>query len=290
MEDEIEKNAIDCWKQGSYDELVCRFASIAAAMEREKIPCVFVYPEAHRVAESIDNLLNLIRLDRQAEGLPASILIMTNGDTRRDFQEISAESIRIQKALLEFSKNNASSFSIQFTAQGFEILTSHLTVKKITGNFTYCQLGYFLFSTLGTNVRISYGISHDIQAARMNAVQAAKTSENTGTSCVINEEGKIIILQVKPGVPEVSGQKESDSILANKIGLSTITIQRIRSALQFLGTKDITNQDLADALQVTVANANRFLIALVNCGHAEVVDMKKSVSRGRPSRVYRVLL
>ena len=290
MEEQIEQNALRLWNEGKFDIVVCRFASMASVMERENIPYVFVYPEVHRVTETLEKLINHIRLDKQTEGLPASIMIMTNGSGDRDFQEINHDSIRIQKALLEFSKNNASSFSIQFMPQGFEILTSHLSIQKITGNFSYCQLGYFLFSTLGTNVHISYGIGHDILSARQNAIEAAKATEDTGASCIISEDGSLYVLQVKANVPGEPGQVESDALLASRTGLSSITIQRIRSAIQFLGTRDLTNQDLADALQVTVANANRFLIALVNHELAEVVDMKKSLSRGRHSRIYRLHL
>ena len=290
MESQIEKNALDIWREGRFDIIVCRFASVAEAMQRENIPYVYVYPEKHRIIDSFQNLLNHIRLEKQAEGLPASIMILMDGENRREFQEVSLESIRMQKALLEFSKNYASNFTIQFMSKGFEILTSYLTVQKITESFTCCQLGYYLFGTMGVNVRVAYGIGHDVNSARHNALQAAKASANTGTSCVVTGDGKIIPLQLKPSSKDANGQNDNNSRLAVKTGLSTVTIQRIRSALQFLGTTDITNQGLAEVLQVTVANANRFLNALVDSGHAEIVDTIKSMSKGRPSRVYRITL
>ena len=290
MEAQIEKNALEMWHQGKFDIIVCRFASMAEVMERENIPYVFVYPEKHCITDTLTNLLNHIRLVKQAEGLPVSIMIFADGENRREFHEVSQESIRMQKALLEFSKNYASNFSIQFMSKGFEILTSYLTAQKITEEFSCCQLAYYLFSTLGINVRIAYGIGHDINSARHNALQAGKASITTGTSCVVTGEGKMIPLQVKASRADTAGQKDSAAHLAVRTGLSTITIQRIRSALQFLGTNDITNQGLAEALQVTVANANRFLNALLDNGYAEIVDTKKSMSKGRPSRIYRISL
>ncbi|MCL1849216.1 MAG: hypothetical protein FWF83_06070 [Clostridiales bacterium] len=290
MEGQIENNARALWQSGAYDVIVCRFASMAEVMDHEGIPYVFVYPEKHRIEDGMNDLINHIRLDKQAEGLPASIMIVAENDNRREIQEVSQESIRMQKALLEFSKNHASSFAIQFMAKGFEILTSSLTIKKITDNFTCCQLGYYLFSTLGTNVRIAYGIGHDVNTARQNAMLAVKASANTGASCVVNGDGKVVPLQVKPTDMETGEESNKASNLAVKTGLSTVTIQRIRSAMQFLGTNDITNQGLAEVLQVTVANANRFLNALLDSGHAEIVDTKKSLSKGRPSRIYRISL
>jgi len=290
METQIEANAMALWNQGKFDVIVCRFANVASAMEREKVPYIFVWPERHRIIEALDNLWDRIRMNKRSEGLPASIMILPDGSNQKEFQEISHDSIRIQKALLEFSKHYASNFTIQYFAQGYEILTSHLTIQRITGNYTGCQLGYFLFSTQGINVRISYGIGNDVTTARQNALLARKATEDSGTSCVVTEEGQIIPLQIKAALTDAPGQSDSISDLASKAGLSLLTIRRIRSALQFLGTDEITNHDLADALQVTVANANRFLNALVNSGYAEIVGIKKSMSKGRPSRIYRIHL
>lgn len=290
MESQIEMNAMNLWNQGKFDVIVCRFANVASLMRRENIPYVFVWPERYRIIEALDNLLNRVRMHKQSEGLPASIMIIPNGSDLKEFQEISHDSIRIQKALLEFSRHYASNFTIQHFGQGYEILTSHMTIQRITGNFSGCQLGYFLFSTQGINVRIGYGIGQDVISARQNALQARKATEDSGTSCLVTENGQIISLQIKPAVSEVSGQKESAEDLASKAGLSLITIRRIRSALQFLGSDEITNHALAEALQVTVANANRFLNALVGSGNAEIVGMKKSMAKGRPSRIYRIQL
>ena len=286
----VEANTLELWRQGKFDFLVCRIAHMAALMESEGIPYAFVYPEKHRVAETLEKLINRIRLDRQADGLPASIMVSTNGDIRKEFHEISQESIRIQKALLEFSKNYSSNFTIQFMAQGYEILTSQMTVQKITGDFTTCQLGYFLFSTLGVSVRIGYGIGYDISSARQNAIQARKAAEDSGMSCIVTGDGNLIPLQVRPASRQAPGQADGTSFLVDRTGLSPVTIQRIRSALQFLGTSDVTNHGLAEALQVTVANANRFLNALIRSGNAEIVDTKRGMAKGRPSRIYRIRL
>ena len=68
--------------------------------------------------------------------------------------------------------------------------------------------------------------------------------------------------------------------------LSAPTIQRIASVSQLLGSAELTTQELASAMQVTVANANRFLNALVKSGQAHIATEKRSASKGRPRRVY----
>jgi len=290
LESRIEQNALDYWRRGKYDLLVCRIASVAEALDRENIPHIFIYPEKNRIGEAIDRLMNRIRLDKQREGLPASIMIVTAGNSRREYHEISYESIRIQKALLEFSKNHASNFTVQFISQGYEILTSHVTAQRITDDFSCCQLGYYLFSTLGISFHIGYGIGLDIAGARQNALIAVRAAIDSGLSCLVSEDGRAVPLQARPAALSAHGQGSGTSFLTNRTGLSPITLQRIRSALQFLGTQEVTNHELAEALQVTVANANRFLNSLLKSGHAEISDIKKSSTKGRPSRIYRIHL
>ena len=290
MEAQIEATAVDMWRKSQYDLIVCRFANVASLMEREHIPHIFIYPEKYRVLDILEDLIGQIHAGKQIEGLPASIVVFPVNTSQREFQEISEESIRIQKALLEFSKNYASHFTVQYLAQGYEILTSHFTIQQITGNFTGCHLSYYLFSTQGINARVGYGIGRDISGARHNAFAAKKAAETSGMSCVMTEDGHAAFLQIKPASPEAPCQYNSVINAAGKTGLSPSTVQRIRSALQFLRTDEITNHGLAEALQVTVANANRFLNVLVRSGNAEVTGMKKGLTKGRPSRIYRIRL
>jgi DNA-binding IclR family transcriptional regulator len=47
-----------------------------------------------------------------------------------------------------------------------------------------------------------------------------------------------------------------------------------RSALELIGSREITTQELAGALQITAANTNRFLNALQQNGFAQIVGEK----------------
>ena len=55
-------------------------------------------------------------------------------------------------------------------------------------------------------------------------------------------------------------------------------------------TNIITSRELASKLDVTVVNANRVLNSLVEGGYAETTFNKSTISRGRPSKVYRINL
>jgi hypothetical protein len=246
-----------------------------------------VYPDAVRVIAVLEKLLDKVQLNRMADSFPASIMIFLVQRPINAYGEVSPESVRIQEALLEFGRDIAVNFTIQPRAQGYEVLSSRQIVRNMTSGYHNCRLRHYLFSVLGMDIRIGYGIGQDIMSARRNALEACGAAESLGNSCVVTETGNLITMNSSAGEYGSSGRHEALGIAARS-GLSVQTIGRIQSALRFRGTDEITTQDLADSLRVTVANANRFLNNLVKNGLAEIIAEKKTIAKGRPSRIYRI--
>ena len=138
---------------------------------------------------------------------------------------------------------------------------------------------------------MGYGIGTNVIKARNNASAASRIAQRNQKSYMINQNETLI------GPLEMKGASdEKNEIPASSLDdyeayrLSVTTVQRIFSVTEMLGTKELTTQDLASSLQVTIANANRFLNALLKSGFAEITSEKKSYSKGRPSRIYKILL
>ena len=78
--------------------------------------------------------------------------------------------------------------------------------------------------------------------------------------------------------------------IAEKCKLSTLTIQKLISIVKMNGSYEITTNELANHLGVTVRNANRILRNLENGGHATIAHTRSTASKGRPVKVYRLNL
>ena len=124
-------------------------------------------------------------------------------------------------------------------------------------------------------------------AARSHAAEALEEARKTGKSWLIDESGTDMVPLSQEVAP--AGAGEVYQKLAGRTGLSAMTLQRISAAMDLLGRKELTTQELAGALQVTVANANRFMNQLQAAGAAVVVGEKKAPVRGRPTRIYEIL-
>ena len=280
-------HARQAFDNGEMDLVVCRFSTAYQVLQQAGIPCTFVFPDPDNILDTLILLHQDIQLGHLSGSLPAVIFLSSQAFQSDSFSDISADSVGIQKCLLEFDQEFTTGFLIKRAAGGFEIYTTQQTVRRITENFSSCPLRRYVISRLGLEIHVGYGVGRDIMRARNHALDAYSASRRDNHSYAVLQDGNLVgpldiqssgcicteVLSQAPQVAEVSG-------------LSVPTIQRITSVSRLLGSVELTTQELANAMQVTVANANRFLNALVKSGQAHIATEKRSASKGRPRRVY----
>lgn len=281
-------NARRALAAGEMDLVVCRFSTAYQVLQQAGIPCTFVYPDPDNILDTLMRLLQDIRLERLSDSLPAVIFLTAEVFQAGALSDVSADSVGVQKCLLEFDQEYTTGFLIKRAAGGFEIYTTRHAVRRITEGFSVCPLRRYMFSRLGLEVFVGYGVGRDVMRARSHALDACAASRRDGRSYAVLQDGNLVgplDLQVAGGRSDTLPQAPQ---VAECSGLSVPTIQRIASVSRLLNSSELTTQELANAMQVTVANANRFLNALVKSGQAHIVTEKRSASKGRPRRVYRL--
>lgn len=285
------KNAKALWESGSIDRVVCRLASAYPLLCKAGIPCSFVYPASDTIVDAIDLLTSRISLKQIEKGLPAVIYI-TSEELQKDvLSGLNTNDLNLQKAILEFDREYMTGFVLKQSISGYEVYTTKQVVQNITDHFTNCSLSNYILSRFNMKAQIGYGIGQDVMRARYHALEACSIAKNQKESYLIMANGSLIGPLNAKNVLNISNSATSSIIeAAEKSGLAISTIQRILSVEELMGTNELTTQDLASSLQVTVANANRFMNALVSGGCAEIISKKKSHSKGRPSRVYRICI
>lgn len=287
----ILQNAQKIWDSGTIDHIVCRLASVYPVLCNAGIPCSFVYPISDTIVDSIELLNNKISLKKMEKNLP-SVIYITSRELQKDLLNgANTNSMNLQKAILDFDSEYTTGFVLKQSINGYEIYTTQQVVQTITEHFTNCSLRNYILSHFNMQTQIGYGIGQDVMRARYNALEACSISKNQNESYLIMSDGSLIGPLNAKNVLNISNSTSSSIIeAAEKSGLAISTIQRILSVEELMGTNELTTQDLASSLKVTVANANRFMNALVSGGCAEIISQKKSHSKGRPSRVYRILI
>ena len=288
LEPVIVKNALALQHEGKLGLVVCRHSSVYDALKEVGVPCVFAYPSVNNIKESLGRLAEEMELLRMEDNRPAVICLSCGELTAVGPEDITQESLALQKCLLDFDQENIAGMLIKRSSVGFELFTTQHTVRRLTDKFTRCLLSKYIFGRLGREANIGYGAGSDIMTARTNALKALELSEKNGRSYMVSANGTEAVLLPQNGETEQKRQDEHLETAAQRTGLSVTTLQRILSAMDLLGGREVTTQELAGALQVTVANANRFINQLQAAGCATVVGEKKALVRGRPTRIYRI--
>lgn len=288
FEDTIIENAVRMFNKEKLDQIICQYGYVADALDKKNIPYNFVEPDPDNVLNVLELLNNEFKLSEVKNNLPATIYVTTEQLQIDDIQISNLDYIDLQKYLIEFNHEFVGDFIIQPANQGYEIFTSRQFVSRITEEFTTCLLKQYLFNKLGEEIFIGYGIGDNIIAARSNAIGAAKLALKNNLSCIFFDNNKKSTLDKAHASKDIVGESKKMKEAASKSQLSINTILRIKSVMNTLNTGELTTSQLAGALEVTSANANRFLNNLEKSGFAEVIGEKRSLSRGRPSKVYKI--
>lgn len=78
--------------------------------------------------------------------------------------------------------------------------------------------------------------------------------------------------------------------IADQTGLSTLTVQKLIAACRITGTEEVTTPELSRVLHITIRSVNRLLSTLVKYQLAQPLYSRQTNTKGRPSKVYRILL
>ena len=166
-------------------------------------------------------------------------------------------------------------------------------VEKITDSFTSCLLKEYIRETGGFDVCVGYGMGADLPQAETAAAAAARESR-------ISTDQASYLLNTRSERIRLSGRGHDFTVsyavtpyireLSDRSGLSTLTIQKLAAALKITGTEEVTPQDLARILHITVRSANCFVASLVSSNLACALYSKQTNTKGRPSKVYKILI
>ncbi len=286
MEKAMAEKHIRLWNEGKIDFSTTRFSSIVPQLQQAKVNFHFIYPSINLLENTFNQLIKDINIHKMKINQSAVIYITIKQETPD-----SSVTDKIDGLLNAFKKEKLTDFIIERNDNIFKIFTKHDTIKSITHNFTVCPIKGFIENDLKIRVCVGYGIGNNVNQAVSNAIIANRESNSSNYSFIVNENAELIgplsfkkILTVSNEVTPYIKQ------LSKKVKLSTLTIQKLLSVIATLKTNELSPQELASCLNVTVRTANRFLSSLLKHGEAVIIYEKQNSTKGRPERVYKLLI
>lgn len=281
------------WRQGLIDLSITRVANIVPMLIEHGIPYIYLAPSPQSIIQQIEQVLIEIESLKLADNQIAIGQASIHGldATTSDPNDIELKVMLLHKALLEYSINDKISFIIQKTNTNFEIISSSKDLNLITNNLTECRLMAFLSSNLPFQVNLGFGTGATMHKARMNAQLANQQSADSSV------RGTFIVLmngQVLGPLGEKNSLEYWNEItpriqqLSESLNITPLQIQKIMGVLTKLNSNELSSEELAYHLGVTIRSANRIVKQLESKGVATVSYKKQEKLRGRPKVVYKI--
>ena len=293
VENNVFNLIMEKWKQGRVDHVLSRYSTLLPRLEQEGVPCSFMYPPIYQLSGLIDSCIDMIRTADLREYMPAVIAVFKDclPSSVNLGEDMDLDMLALQKELLEFNKDCSADYQLQKHSGGFYIFTNLKTVNRITNQLTNCSLSAFLKKNLTFPAAVAYGFAKDIGQAKLSASTALKTALLEHHVYAVNAEKTLLgPLDLASSLPAPSTLTPQLELIASRSRLSPLTVQKLRAIIDTNGSNEITIAELADKLGVKARNANRILTNLLQSKDAEIAGLRASGTKGRPTKVYRLLL
>ncbi|MCZ8512519.1 HTH domain-containing protein [Paenibacillus filicis] len=286
---------VSLWRRGAIDYSITRVGNIVPQLEELGIPHLYLFPSQKSLVQQFEHIATEIEVLKLADNQIAVGHLSIHGLDKEPpgINDLELKLMLLHKALLEFTVEAKVPFIIQKAGNSFELISSAKDLRAITDGFTRCSLTAFLHGSVPFTVDIGWGTGDTMYKARTNAQSASRQSSAStmhGTF-VIQMNGQVIgplgeesCLDYRN---EVSPQLQ---LLHETTGISTLQLQKIVAVLAKTERSEITAEELAYHLGVTIRSANRILNQLEEKGVAEVTYVKQEKLRGRPKKIYRIQL
>ncbi|WP_026573891.1 hypothetical protein [Bacillus sp. UNC438CL73TsuS30] len=280
---------LSLWEQGKIDLVITRISNIVELLNRAGIPNIFIFPSKESILEQVKHIINELQISNLLDNQWA-LGVVTIKD-QEDIADLELKQILLHKALLEFNEKSHSLSVIQKKLTGFEIITSQADLRKLTNEFTGCSVLEYLNEALPFQVSIGWGIGTTLYQAKKSAQIANKQAELHDFPCsyvittneeVIGPMGDDTCLHFSNIIdPQIEK-------LSEVLEIPILRIQKIMALISKMKSNEVTAEDIAYQLGLTLRQANRILNELEEKGVAHVSYKKQEKLRGRPKKIYKI--
>lgn len=295
IHEEVLHEHLRLWEAGKIDMSLTRMSNIVEELTERGIPHLYLFPSPDSVVQQFEYIISELSAVKMAESrIAIGHVTMGEMDTAKEnLNEWELRQMLLHKSLLEFSTEQKVPFIIQKSPASFEIISSFKDLKALTENLTQCLLLSYLEKTLPFPVHIGWGVGNSMYKARLNAQSANSmfASSKTMGTFVITDSDQIIgplgdesCLTYRNRVNEFVQRKSEET------DLSTLQLQKIMAVLAKTERNEVTAEELAFHLGITVRSANRMLNQLEEKGVATILYKKQEKLRGRPKKIYQIRL
>ncbi|NUT37505.1 MAG: hypothetical protein HOV79_31050, partial [Hamadaea sp.] len=139
-------------------------------------------------------------------------------------------------------------------------------------------------------VRVGFGLGRSAAEAESLARRALARARRIGPIAAVLSLRSDMDVVLESEAPAPSPVGTTMTVIAQRVGLSVPTLERLREVKEASGTEPLTTREVAEHLGVQQRTARRMLHRLELAGLAERLGHLSSGGSGRPLTLYRLTL
>lgn len=286
---------INNFKNKNISCVITGFTEIYNYLRNKNIPCVRMIAPKNTV------LLGYHKIEKrwmESDSKDKETVVL---DIKFNFSKLNLSS-GYQQYFQLCNKNKAAEtiylFAAKIEAAVVEIFNDRFmiftTYKKLSDEMGDSFESLYLFNHVRDvnirNMNIGIGYGNTMAQAQDNAEIGLAEAEKAGENIAIivsgkGKKGSRIKLMSKGGSRDEPVKEEQMYELSHKTGISTASLWKIYSGVQYFNGKDITSQKLATVCEMSKRNMDRLILKLENAGACEIIGEYVEGKSGRPTRM-----
>lgn len=284
------------YKTGKTKGAVTGIASCYKELTKNGVPCIKIKPLKSVIRETLDKAkLICDRNHNIGNQVSVGILSVENFDfwsQGKHLQDIHEFNLLLEHSIFDFVKELDGQY-VQSSPREYLFFTTRALIEKATENFTALPSIFYKKSfPKEVKLNLGIGIGGTTNLAANSAKIAVKEAQLAGGNCciLVNENQQIIELlphNKKTRNLELRTTDQNLLEIAERTGLSTMTLRRVDQAIQQAGD-EFTANEIAPFLGVSVKSVQRIFRHLERADFIKVIGKETLHSSGKPRRIFRL--
>lgn len=285
--------AKELWESGKIDMVLTRSSSRLDFFRKWQIPFIHILPSDEMIAESIENAIQMSRLNIQANQYKASILVKTVCPENTTEREREYFHVLAYKCLLDFRREHELDFSVQTSVPSdrFRLVFNVDSIEQLSQAVE--RLIQYLSRMEELEFRIGASASESLEQSCYQSEtalhEAIRYGKNDGF-IVDAQSGELVGPLLLVGGLKYSYNNQKAAEFSKKNGIPRGNLQKIAGLFSMNPRQLLTTAALAELLNITPRSCSRILQQLLESGLIREVEPYRPVGKGRPTRQYQFVI
>lgn len=279
--------AKELWESGDIDMVLTRSTNRLNFFKEHHIPFLHILPTDGMIAESINNAINLCRLNLKAEHFKACVVIKLEYPEQLSVQEQEYRQITFYKYLLDFRKKHCLNFSVQTVSNRFQLSADAVSETAYSDEIK--KLIDYLNETENVQFRLGAGISssedqslYQAESALHESIRYGKNDGFLMGSGALSMTGPFSLSHPL----NYSCRNAKAAKYSRQNGIDEGNLLKITGLFTMNPHQPLTAASLSQWLNITPRSCNRILQQLLSSRLIEESRPQKAGGKGRPARQY----